>query len=132
MGRPLQGEDGAYPTQLPPIRYIDLVDLLCQLDDHPLWPTDVAQHIAVFKLLYLTERIRAVLCQPGNNSFDIVDNECNMPDTQGIGGRLLNSPVIRGPMAVTVSHQTLGSCCPRVANENVTWLNATKSCITQG
>ncbi len=68
--------------------------MLCQLDDHPLWTTDVAQLIAVFKLLYLTERFHAVLFQPGNNSFDIFDGECNMSDTQGIRGRLLNRPVI--------------------------------------
>src|SRR5215210_4008371 len=71
-----------------------LVGLLFQLDDHPLWTTDKAQLRAVFKALYLAECFRAALFQPGNNSVDIFDGKCNVPDPQGIEGRLLNSPFI--------------------------------------
>jgi hypothetical protein len=42
-------------------------------------------------MLYLTKDFCTSLFQSGNNSFHIFNNKCNMPNTQGICKRSLNT-----------------------------------------
>ena len=68
--------------------------MLSQLEDDPLRTTDVAELVVPFKVLYLAESFRPFLFQPGNDSFDILDCECDVPDAQSIRRMLLNTSFI--------------------------------------
>ena len=71
-----------------------LLDLLGQLEDDPLRTTDVAELVPPFKVLYLAEGFRPFLFQTGNDSSDILDGECDVPDAQGIRRKVLNTSFI--------------------------------------
>src|SRR5262245_18477847 len=87
----------ACPERLLPERRLpefDLVslsfDLLGQLENDRLRTTDLAELVPP-KVLYLAEGFRPFRFQPGNDSFDILDDECDVPDTQGVGRKLPNT-----------------------------------------
>lgn len=67
--------------------------MLSQLEDDPLRTTDVAELVPP-KVLYLTEDFRPFVFQARNDSFDILDGECDVPDAQSIRRKLLNTSFI--------------------------------------
>jgi hypothetical protein len=71
--------------------------LLSQLEDDPLRTTDVAE-LAPPKVLYLAEAFRPFLFHARNDSFDILDGECDVRDAQSIR-RKLSSPITRSTTA---------------------------------
>jgi hypothetical protein len=52
-------------------------DLLCQLDDDPLWAADVAEPVAVLLALQLADELSAAGSQAGDDGVDALDGECD-------------------------------------------------------
>ncbi len=64
--------------------------MLSQLKDDPFRTPDIAE-LVPRKVLYLAKDFRPFLFQARNDSFDIIDGECDVPDAQRIRRKLLNT-----------------------------------------
>jgi hypothetical protein len=63
-------------------------DLLRQLDDDSRRAADVAEPVAVLVTLQLADQFSAVGSQAGNDGVDVLDGECDVADTRGVGRRV--------------------------------------------
>src|SRR5262249_12985832 len=65
-------------------RMTSSADPLRELDDDPFRPADVAEPIEVFVTLHLADELRAPGTEAGDHGVDVVDRECDVPDTRGV------------------------------------------------
>src|SRR5437763_392599 len=94
-----------------------------------LMPTNVAELIHAFTVVYLAEGFRPFLFEPGNNRLDILDGKGDMPNTQGIRRKFLDTILVWRPMvfdelyvrlanALAIRHPEKGKGCFHVIEPN--------------
>lgn len=70
-------------------------DLLRQLDDDPLWASDVAEPVAVLVALQLADELPAAGSQPGDHGVDVFDGESDVPDPRCVRRRVSVAAPVR-------------------------------------
>src|SRR5262249_4227440 len=71
-------------------------DLLCQLDDDPRGPADVAEPVAVLVALELADELCAAGSPTGDDSVDVFDGECEMAEARRVRRRVPVAALGRG------------------------------------